>query len=252
MGMPMMKKPSPTKAPMIMRRPSQAPSPEPLRRATYPYLTLVSPDDRAFNPIVGDVCVKLENAEFDAGSITFTINGMNETSVALGKDMACVGSYAFRDGANSIEVFAKDATGVFQLSISRQIQAGSLSLTTNIFDETGSAFTKETTITAKLSDDELVSTVAKTGTKTVGTRSVLSRGRVLPRYESASIDLNLQYQEQLRLPTSRNAQSHLKPWAPAMNLGQQARTPHLRRLSPSPSLASKVLRTSQTRISHKA
>jgi hypothetical protein len=138
--MAMMRKPPPTRT----RRPSttKAPAPE-SRRATYPFLTLVSPDAHTFNPIVGDVCVKLENAEFDTASVNFTINLMNVTSVALDKNMACVNSYAFSDGANSIEVFAKDATGVFQLSISRQIQAGNLSLTTTILDESGSAFTKQ-------------------------------------------------------------------------------------------------------------
>jgi hypothetical protein len=119
----------------------------------------------------------LENAEFDTASINFTINGMNATFVALDKNMVCVNSYTFRDGANSIEIVATDATGVFELSISRQIHAGSLSLTTNIFDESGSVFTKQATITAKLSDDELVSSVAKTGTN----HEIRRTGAFLPR-----------------------------------------------------------------------
>jgi hypothetical protein len=176
-GKAMMRRPSPARAPV--RAPvkrTKAPAPE-NRRATYPYLTLVSPDALTFNPIVGDICVKLENAEFDTASINFTINGMNATFVALDKNMMCVNSYTFRDGANSIEIVATDATGVFELSISRQIHAGSLSLTTNIFDESGSVFTKQATITAKLSDDELVSSVAKTGTN----HEIRRTGAFLPR-----------------------------------------------------------------------
>ena len=171
----MMRQPSPTKSPVMRtRKPSRsnAPTAEPPRRATYPYLTLITPNDRTFNPIVGDVCVELNNAKLDETSINFTINDMNVTHVVLGKTKVCVYSHTFGDGANSIQVLAKDVTGVFELSLLRQIQAGGLSLTTSILDDSGNAFTKNTTVTAKLSDNALVSSVANTGTQNENGRVV--------------------------------------------------------------------------------
>ena len=135
-----------------------------LGEATFPFVKLLEPLSRfAFNPLVGPLCIVLENAEFDDATVSLSLNSILQNPV-ITNTAVCVESANFASGPNAIEFSAttlpvslsETETKPVPVSLSTTIQAGELSTTIILEDESGNPYTETAEITAALSDDALV------------------------------------------------------------------------------------------------
>lgn len=137
---------------------------------TYPFVELQAPLSRySFNPMTVPLCVVLQNAEFDGSTVSLSVNGLSLDPV-INSTSACVDPFTFSEGSSIVLfsamtlpiVLSEDMTGPVPLELSTAIEAGSRTVTVNLVNENGALFTDETNVTAKLSDDPLVSSTLST------------------------------------------------------------------------------------------
>jgi hypothetical protein len=149
----------PTKRPTSkpLSSPTQAPQND-ILNVTYPFLTLISPDPLTFSPLVKDICVQVTNTKFNPSNVTFSVNSVARSTVTFKNNntVACLNNFSLSNGLNNVNVKSKDSTGLFDLTLSRDVWAGASTVNVRLVDNVGLTFTGNATVVAALSDNELV------------------------------------------------------------------------------------------------
>jgi hypothetical protein len=157
----------PFAAPMVV--PTRVEPPIVLSLPT-PFFTLQTFPGK-FNAVgSGPICIDLVNRLFSTvrADVTLRLNNAVIAISTLTTTQVCSAS-TLVNGINTIALAALDSGG-FPLSYTTSVWAGSNTMTVNLVDGNGVKFTRETTVTAALSDDATVraTRVTATGSATLG------------------------------------------------------------------------------------